>query len=77
MVYNIANLGLSVTAVMFGDFTSILDVAMNTKALTRKIGLSQRQVSRLAMERQQVVQGLSFRAIPVEPVVLKFDPDLR
>jgi len=77
IVYNIANLGLSVTSVMFGDFTSILDVAMNTRSLTHKIGLSQRQVSRLRMERQQVVQGLSFKAIPVEPVVLKFDPDLR
>lgn len=77
MVYNIATIGLNVTSVMFGDFFSIVDVATGVKGLSHKIGLSQRQVRRLAMEQRQAVHGIAFKAIPTEPVRLAFRKELK
>lgn len=68
MVYSIANLGLNVTQVMFGDFFSLIDVARSATGLGRKIALSQRQVHRMGMERRQVVNGVAFKVIPTERV---------
>ncbi|MEO6237357.1 MAG: tetratricopeptide repeat protein, partial [Vicinamibacterales bacterium] len=77
MVYNIATIGLNVTSVMFGDFFSLVDVAQGVTGLGRKIGLSQRQVRRVTMERQQVIHGIAFKAVPTEPVSLAFRKDLK
>ncbi len=77
MVYNIATIGLNVTSVMFGDFFSLVDVAAGVGGLGRKIGLSQRQVKRLAIERRQAVHGIAFKAIPTEPVRLAFRKELQ
>jgi tetratricopeptide (TPR) repeat protein len=77
MVYNIASIGMSVASVMFGDFGSAIDVATGVHGLAHKIGLSERQVKRLTLERQQVVRGVAFKAIPTEPVSLAFRKDLK
>lgn len=77
MVYNIATIGLNVTSVMFGDFFSLVDVAAGVNGLGHKIGLSQRQVRRMAMEQRQVVRGIPFKAIPTEPVSLAFRKELK
>jgi tetratricopeptide (TPR) repeat protein len=77
MVYNIATIGLNVASVMFGDFSSILDVATGVNGLGHKIGMSQRQVKRLAMEQRQAVHGIAFKAIPTEAVRLTFRTDLK
>ena len=62
---------------MFGDFYSLIDVATGVNRLAHKIGLNQRQVQRLAMERRQGVRGVAFKAIPTEPVSLAFRADLK
>jgi len=77
MVYNVASIGLSVTGVMFGDFYSLIDMATGVSSLAHKIGLNQRQVKHLAMERREVVRGVAFKAIPTEPVSLAFRTDLK
>ncbi len=77
MVYNVASIGLSVTGVMFGDFFSLIDVATGVNGLAHKIGLNQRQVKHLAMERREVIRGVAFKAIPTEPVSLAFRADLK
>ena len=77
MVYNIATIGLNVTSVMFGDFFSLVDVATGVTGLGHKIGLSQRQVQRLAREQRQAIHGIAFKAIPTEPVSLAFRTDLK
>jgi thioredoxin-like negative regulator of GroEL len=77
MVYSIAMIGVNVTSVMFGDFTSIIDVATGTTGLARKIGVSQRQAKHLAMERRQAIHGIAFKAIPSEQVSLAFRKDLK
>ena len=77
MVYNVASIGLSVTGVMFGDFYSLIDMATGVSSLAHKIGLNQRQVKHLAMERREVVRGVAFKAIPTEPASLVFRADLK
>jgi tetratricopeptide (TPR) repeat protein len=77
MVYNIASIGMNVASVMFGDFSSAISVATGVNTLAHNIGLSQRQVKRLRIERQQVVRGVAFKAIPSEPVSLAFRKDLK
>jgi hypothetical protein len=76
MVYNIASIGMNATAVMFGDFASIIDVAAGVNKLGRGIALNQRQTQRLATERRQAIQGSAFKAIPTEPARLTFRKDL-
>ncbi len=46
-------------------------------SLAHKIGLNQRQVKHLAMERREVIRGAAFKAIPTEPVSLAFRTDLK
>jgi hypothetical protein len=70
-------IGLDVTSVMFGDFTSVLNVATGTTGLARKVGASRRQVQRAATERRQAIHGMAFKAIPTERVSLAFRKDLR
>ena len=77
MVYNIATIGLDVTSVMFGNFLSLVDVATGVNGLGHKIGTSQRQVRRAAIEQRQAVRGLAFKAIPTEPVRLVFRKELK
>jgi tetratricopeptide (TPR) repeat protein len=77
MVYSIASIGMNVASVMFGDFSSAISVATGVNGLAHTIGLSQRQVKRLTIERQQVVRGVAFKAIPSEPVSLAFRKDLK
>jgi tetratricopeptide (TPR) repeat protein len=76
MVYNIATIGLSVTAVMFGDFFSAIDVATGVNKLGHRIALSARQVKRLATEQRLAIRGTPFKTIPSEPVRLAFRKDL-
>ena len=59
MVYSIANIGLNITSVMFGDFYSVIDIATGVNGLGHKIGLSQRQVLRLAMDQRCTSLGPS------------------
>lgn len=77
MVYNIATIGLDLTSVMFGNFLSIVDVAGGIAGLGRNIGLSQRQVQRLATAQRQAVHGIAFKAIPTERVLLAFRKELK
>jgi tetratricopeptide (TPR) repeat protein len=77
MVYNIATIGLNVTSVMFGDFFSLVDVATGVTGLGHKIGLSQRQVQRLARDQREAIHGIAFKAIPTEPVSLAFRKELK
>ncbi|HTM26625.1 MAG TPA: hypothetical protein VL225_15620 [Vicinamibacterales bacterium] len=77
MVYSVAMIGLDVTSVMFGDFTSVLNVATGTTGLARKVGASRRQVQRAATERRQAIHGLAFKAIPTERASLAFRKDLK
>jgi tetratricopeptide (TPR) repeat protein len=77
MVYNVMSIGMDVTSVMFGDFFSVIEVATDVRGLSKKVGLSQRQVKRLAMEQRQAVHGIAFKAIPTEPVRLAFRKDLK
>jgi tetratricopeptide (TPR) repeat protein len=77
MVYNVINIGMSVTSVMFGDFFSIVDVATGVNSLAHKVGLSQQQVRRLEMERRQVIRGVPFKVIPTEPASLAFRKELK
>ena len=77
MVYSIANIGMDVASVMFGDFYSVVDIATTARGLGRKIALSQRQVQKMATEQDQVIHGIAFRAIPTEPVHLTFRKDLK
>jgi hypothetical protein len=76
MVYNIATIGLSVTAVMFGDFFSMIDVATGVNELGHEIALSQRQVKRLATDQRLAIRGAAFKATPAAPVRLTFRTDL-
>jgi hypothetical protein len=77
MVYNIATIGLDVTSVMFGNFLSLVDVATGVNGLGHKIGTSQRQVRRAAIEQRQAMRGRAFKAIPTEPVRLVFRKELK
>ena len=77
MVYNVASIGMSVTSVMFGDFSSILDVATGVNTLGHNIGMSRRQARHIVAERREVVDGPAFKAIPSEPVSLAFRQDLK
>jgi len=77
MVYSIAMIGVDVTSVMFGDFTSVLNVATGATGLARKIAASQRQARHLAIERRQAIHGTAFKAIPTEVVSLAFRKDLK
>jgi tetratricopeptide (TPR) repeat protein len=77
IVYSIATIGLDVTSVMFGDFFSLIEVASGVNGLGRKIGISQRQVQRLAMEQRLAVHGIAFKAIPTEPVRMTFRKELK
>ena len=77
MVYNIASIGMDVTSSMFGDFSSIINVATGVNRLGRGIALNQRQAQRLATERRQAIQGSAFKAIPTEPARLTFRKDLK
>jgi tetratricopeptide (TPR) repeat protein len=77
MVYSIAMIGVDVTSVMFGDFTSLINVTTGATGLARKIGVSQRQARSLAMERRQAIRGVSFKAIPTEAISLAFRKDLK
>lgn len=77
MVYNIATIGMDVTSLMFGDLTSIIDVATGVNGLRRRIGVSQRQVRRLAIEQHQAVYGIPFKAIPTETASLAFRKELK
>jgi len=52
-------------------------MATGVSSLAHKIGLNQRQVKHLAMERREVVRGVAFKAIPTEPVSLAFRTDLK
>ena len=72
-----ASIGLDVTSVMFGDFTSLVSVATGVNGLGHKIATSQRQVTRAAMEQRLTVHGTAFKAIPTEPVHLTFRKDLK
>jgi len=77
MVYGFASIGMSVTSVMFGDFTSAVDIVRGVNNIGHQIGLNQRQVRHLVAERRQAIQGNEFRAIPSEPVSLAFRKDLQ
>ncbi len=77
MVYNVASIGMGVASVMFGDFSSMLDVARGVNSLGHNIGLSRRQVQHIIAERREVVDGPAFKAIPSEPVSLAFRQDLK
>lgn len=76
MAYNVATIGLDVTSVVFGNYFAIADVAGGIAGFSRSIALSQRQVQRLAAQRQ-VVRGIAFKAIPTEPVMLAFRRELK
>ncbi len=77
MVYGFASIGLSVGSVMFGDFTSVIDVARGVNSIGHQIGLNQRQARHLVAERRQAIHGNAFRAVPSEPVSLAFRKDLQ
>ena len=77
MVYNVASIGMSVASVMFGDFSSILDIATGVNTLGHNIGMTRRQARHIVAERREVVDGPAFKAIPSEPVSLAFRQDLK
>ena len=77
MVYSIASIGLDVTSVMFGDFTSLVSVATGVNGLGHTIATSHRRVAGAATEQRLALHGTPFKAIPTEPVRLTFRRDLQ
>ena len=52
-------------------------IATGVSGLSHKVGISQRQVKRLATEERLTVHGVAFKAIPTEPVSLAFRKELK
>ena len=77
IVGDIANIGLNVTSVMFGDFFSIVEIANNARGLGRRIATNQRQVQRAATEQRLTLRGIAFKTIPTEPTSLAFRKELK
>ena len=62
----------------FGTKDGVLLLELeDRKVERRKIGLSQRQVQRLAMEQQLAIHGMAFKVIPGEPTSMAFRKELR